>query len=272
MKTLITASTILDRLRDALQLSKDIQLAEFLGVSAQAIYQARKKDKVPDGWLIRAAQQRRISIDALLGFTSGYEVNNMSVGSSEQGVTPALLPSMHQAPSYNDTQKPLTQSSISSKTFEQNTVENLRRSGEDFAAEFCTIPLVAAKLSAGGGSLETEGLVLQRMAFRKEWLQRRGRMESMVLMRVYGDSMEPHIQDGDLALIDTSQKNIIPYAVYAVGVDDGIYIKAIETLPGQRLILRSYNDRYSPIDIDMRGDLAESVRIIGKVLWWCHEA
>ncbi len=244
MKTPIDATLILDRLRDALQLTKDVQLAEFLGVSAQAIYQARKKDKVPDGWLIRAAQLRGVSIDALLGLktTEGQQGQSLRHASD------------------SDASK-ISDASVSAPSYE-----------EEFAAEFCTIPLVAAKLSAGGGSLETEGIVLQRMAFRREWLQRRGRIENMVLMRVHGDSMEPYIQDGDLALIDTSQKSIIPYTVYAVGVDDGIYVKAVETLPGQRLILRSFNERYAPIDIDMRGDLAESVRIIGKVLWWCHEA
>ncbi len=241
MKTPLDATTILDRLRAALQFSKDVQLAEFLGVSAQAIYQARKKDKVPDGWLIRAAQLQSISIDALLGLTTAAEAG----GGALQMQPPALAQESREA--------------------------CLSQEQEDFLAEFCTVPLVAAKLSAGGGSLETEGIVLQRMAFRRQWLQRRGRVESMVLMRVHGDSMEPYIQDGDLALIDTSQKAIIPYAVYAVGVDDGIYVKAVETLPGQRLVLRSFNERYAPIDIDMRGDLAESVRIIGKVLWWCHE-
>ena len=56
----------------ALGFSKDIQLAEFLGVSAQAIYQARKKDKVPDAWLIRAARLGDISIDALLNLSSSH--------------------------------------------------------------------------------------------------------------------------------------------------------------------------------------------------------
>ncbi len=258
MKT--DASTILDRLREALQLSKDVQLAEFLGVSAQAIYQARKKDKVPDGWLIRAAQLKHISIDALLGLAPALEPTQQGQQSQRSSVPPASSALMRENTSATTHKDSVEQGKASWKDEE-----------ESFASEFCTIPLVAAKLSAGGGSLETEGLVLQRMAFRRDWLQRRGRVENMVLMRVHGDSMEPYIQDGDLALIDTSQKSIIPYAVYAVGVDDGIYVKSVETMPGQRLVLRSFNDRYSPMDIDMRGDLADSVRIIGKVLWWCHE-
>lgn len=56
------------------------------------------------------------------------------------------------------------------------------------------IPLVAASLSAGVGSLQTEADVLDYFAFRSDWLCRKGNPDKMVLMKVYGDSMEP----GDL--------------------------------------------------------------------------
>lgn len=220
----ISASTILDGLLSALTMRKDVQLAEFLGVTAQAVSQARKKDRVPDGWLIRAALRGGISIDALL---------------RGEDASPA---------------------------------DRVLPEEDPFDEEFCTLPLVAARLSAGGGSLETESQVLQRMAFRRDWVRRKGNPENMVLMRVHGDSMEPYIQHGDLALIDQSRKSVIPHTIYAVGVDDGIYVKVLETLPGQKLVLRSFNERYSPMEVDMRGDLADSIRIIGKVLWWCHEA
>ena len=222
MKDTICATEILDRLLKALNLSKDVQLADYLGVSAQAVSQARKKDKVPDGWLIRAAVRGALSLDALL-----------------LGKKPSATSDMTTSP---------------------------------FDEEFCTIPLVAARLSAGGGSLETAGQVINQMAFRRDWVSRKGNPDRMVLMRVHGDSMEPYIQQGDLVLVDQSKTSIIPHTVFAVGVDDGIYIKALETLPGQKLVLRSFNVRYTPMEIDMRGDLADSIRIIGKVVWWCHEA
>lgn len=220
------ATIILDRLLQALHLTRDIQLAEFLGVSAQAVSQARKKNKVPDGWLIRAAMQAELSLDALL-------LEKTAV------VAATAPPSQEISP---------------------------------FEEEFCTIPLVAARLSAGGGSLETTSQIINQMAFRRDWVTRKGNPERMVLMRVHGDSMEPYIQQGDLVLVDQGKTSIIPHSVFAVGVDDGIYIKALETLPGQKLVLRSFNERYSPMEIDMRGDLADSIRIIGKVVWWCHEA
>ncbi len=134
------------------------------------------------------------------------------------------------------------------------------------------IPLVAASLSAGSGSLQTEGEVLDYFAFRSEWLCRKGNPDRMVLMKVYGDSMEPEIRHGDMALIDQSKQQIYPHTIYAVGVNEEIYIKQIETRPGHRLVLRSLNERYEPIEVDLRGDMAESVRIIGKVIWWCREA
>ena len=66
MRTRKTASAVLNDLLRLLDFSKDNQLAEWLGVSAQAVSQARKKDKVPDGWLVQAALRKGFSLDALL--------------------------------------------------------------------------------------------------------------------------------------------------------------------------------------------------------------
>ena len=85
------------------------------------------------------------------------------------------------------------------------------------------------------------------------------------------DIDEHHTME-DMALIDQSKQQIYPHTIYAVGVNEEIYIKQIETLPGHRMLLRSLNERYEPIEVDLRGDMAESVRIIGKVIWWCREA
>ncbi len=229
MRTRKTASTVLNDLLRLLGFSKDNQLAEWLGVSAQAVSQARKKDKVPDGWLVQAALRQGFSLDALL-FDNGPESGGRQA----------------EAESCNE--------------------------DEQVKVDISLVPLVAARLSAGGGSLETDGKVLNHFAFRQDWIQRKGNPEDMVLMRVYGDSMEPVIHHNDLVLVDQGKRHIIPHAVFAVGIDDEIYVKQVETQPGHRLILRSFNERYAPVEIDMRGDLADSIRILGRVIWWCHEA
>ncbi len=224
MKTLRSAENVLNCLLTHLAFDKDVQLATWLGVSAQAISQAKRKNKIPESWLVRAAVRGSISLDWLL-------FDNAAKNSTR-----------------------------SCSAFDDTSRNNIT-----------FIPLVAARLSAGGGSLETQGDVLSHFAFRQDWLSKKGNPKDMVLMRVSGDSMEPLIQHNDLVLIDQGKTDFVPHTIFAVGIDDEIYIKQLDTFPGHKLILRSLNERYDPIEVDMRGDLAGSIRILGKAIWWCHE-
>lgn len=128
------------------------------------------------------------------------------------------------------------------------------------------IPKVAARLAAGGGSLETCGKTLGMYSFRSDWIHRKGNVSQMVLMDVAGDSMLPEIKNGDMVLIDQSKTEILGYRYYAVGIEDAIYIKELRTKPGQ-LILHSLNPNYEDIVVDISVDHPDSVRIIGRVLW-----
>ncbi len=133
---------------------------------------------------------------------------------------------------------------------------------------FSKIPKVNARLSAGGGSFEVGSSIKGYYAFRKDWLRTKGTMNKMVLMDIFGNSMEPEMKDGDTILIDESQKDILAGAIYAVGVDDTIMVKRLEKHPN-KLVLLSDNKDYSPIYL--QGREINSVRIIGKVIWICRE-
>ena len=137
--------------------------------------------------------------------------------------------------------------------------------------ELVMIPRVKARLSAGNGSLETSGEVVGRYAFRGDYIRTKGNPKAMVLMDVSGDSMAPEIKDGDMVLIDQNQTDVIAGSIFAIGIDDDVVVKYVERIPG-KLVLRSKNPEFSPIEVDLRGDLGDSVRIIGRVLWWCREA
>lgn len=130
--------------------------------------------------------------------------------------------------------------------------------------EFRNIPKVKARLSAGGGSFEVGTEIQGYYAFQQEWLRRKGEPKRMVLMDIFGNSMEPELKDGDTVLIDESQKDIIAGALYAVGVDDTIMVKRVEKHPN-KLVLRSDNQNYLPIYLE--GEETQSIRIIGKVIW-----
>lgn len=138
-------------------------------------------------------------------------------------------------------------------------------------SDYVMIPLVQARLSAGGGSFEVGDGIKGQYAFRAEWANRHGQPSAMVLMTVSGDSMEPELRDGDLALVDQSQTAVIAGRIYAVGIGDSVVVKVLDVLPGQ-LLLRSLNPVYQPVSVDLRGDLADGVRVIGRVIWWCREA
>lgn len=136
------------------------------------------------------------------------------------------------------------------------------------AGDYLAVPKVRARLSAGGGSFETGGEVEEYYSFRRGWLRRKGQPGSMVLMDVVGNSMEPEIRHGDLALIDQSQTAVVAYAIFAVGVEDTVLIKRLEKRPGA-LALLSDNHDYAPIVLS--GDALDALRIIGRVLWLGRE-
>lgn len=137
---------------------------------------------------------------------------------------------------------------------------------ECMECQLAMVPMVEARLSAGTGSFEVGDGADRRYAFRLDFLSRKGQPAKMVLMRVDGDSMEPHIFNNDVVLIDQSQTTPRAGALFAVGVEDVVYIKLLDTLPG-KIVLKSYNETYKDLDIDARGDLADGIRIIGRAVW-----
>lgn len=142
------------------------------------------------------------------------------------------------------------------------------KNGPDDGEAFTYVPKVQARLCAGGGSFEVDDGVEGYYSFRQAWLKGKGSVDNMVLLDVFGNSMEPELKDGDTVLIDQDRTDIIAGAVYAVGIDDTIMVKRIEKHPNS-LMLLSDNTRYAPISLER--EEMESVRILGKVIWACRE-
>ncbi len=139
---------------------------------------------------------------------------------------------------------------------------------ESIEPEYKIVRKVKARLCAGGGSFEVDPEISDSYLFQGEWLRRKGRPDKMVLMDIFGNSMEPELKNGDTVLVDCAQKDILAGLLYAVGIDDTIMIKRIEKHPG-KLLLRSDNKDYAPIIIG--GQDINKVRIIGKLIWVCRD-
>lgn len=145
----------------------------------------------------------------------------------------------------------------------------LKKSGSGgIEPEYKVVRKVKARLCAGGGSFEVDPETIDRYLFQGEWLRLKGRSDKMVLMDIFGNSMEPELKNGDTVLIDCAQKDILAGLLYAVGIDDTIMVKRIEKHPG-KLLLLSDNKDYAPIIVG--GEDINRVRIIGKVMWVCRD-
>lgn len=82
---------------------------------------------------------------------------------------------------------------------------------------------------------------------------------SLQLLTCTGDSMEPTLSEGDCVLVDVSQKNPTSDGIYAVVLNNRIFIKRIQFVLDGFLLL-SDNPKYQPISVTE----ADSLTIVGR--------
>lgn len=132
------------------------------------------------------------------------------------------------------------------------------------------IPLVDLYASAGYGALiEDIQMTKDFCAFAKKWLFENvsAPANELVLFTVNGDSMESpnsRIKDGCLILIDKSINELKNDGVYVISIDDSLYVKRLQLLPGKKVRVKSDNPLYDPFDVSL---LDDTLRIVGKVVW-----
>ncbi len=143
----------------------------------------------------------------------------------------------------------------------------VREPQASYGDDIVFIPQVTGEISAGGG-LIADNTVELRIAFRREWIERKGDSTKMSITRVKGDSMEPTLMSGDIVLIDHARNFVDPHGgIYAVAFGNEIMVKRIQILfPSEKLRVISDNPKYQPADVD-----PASVAINGKVIWFGRE-
>lgn len=217
----------LDRLKIAAGVTSDQELAQKLGISKQAIADAKSRNTVPTSWIPKASQLFDVTTDWLFF--------------GRAPMRPTEAPTAPPEPFVG-----------------ANTCGN-----DD---DLIMIPRVTARLSAGTGSLETEGDIQGLYAFRADWILRKGNTKNMVLMDVTGDSMAPEIKHGDIVLIDQGKTSLYGYGYYAVGLGEEVYVKQVKSTL-KDLILHSINPQYEDIIVNKDDESVENLRIIGRVIW-----
>jgi phage repressor protein C with HTH and peptisase S24 domain len=136
--------------------------------------------------------------------------------------------------------------------------------------ELIHIPKVLPRLNHDGEIFEKSPNIQSTYAFRHDWIRQKGDPSQMILMEVSGDFMSPEIKEGDTVLIDRYQTDIYVGKIYAVSIGKEITVRYVDRSPG-KIILRSSNNSWNDIEVDIRDDFREPVNIIGRVVWWSRD-
>ena len=128
-------------------------------------------------------------------------------------------------------------------------------------AEVLAVPFAPnVRVAAGSGEPvwdeTTEMTVLVARAALAPW----ARPERLICVRVAGDSMEPTLRTGDLAVLDRGRTEPREGSVFAVRTDDGLVVKRLRNRAGGWR-LTSDNPAHRP------GAVTAEDRILGQVAW-----
>jgi len=132
---------------------------------------------------------------------------------------------------------------------------------------YALVPRVGVSVSAGSGTIVSEEQELPPLAFREDWLRKRGVTSrgSLRVCSVSGDSMEPFLFDGDSVLIDLSQTVVMNNEIYAIRYSDELRIKRLGKRFDGGLMIRSDNPRYP--EESLTPEQAAHITVIGRMLW-----
>lgn len=133
-------------------------------------------------------------------------------------------------------------------------------------SEYVRIPKVKAKVSAGHGrfvDLESDQII-DWMMFKKSYITNylNADPKKCILVKAEGDSMEPDIKSGDLLLVNTGDRKPKD-GLFVIYINETLMVKHFEMLLNGKIRISSYNEAYSPLDIDP-GEIGD-LRIIGRV-------
>lgn len=108
---------------------------------------------------------------------------------------------------------------------------------------------------------------LGKVSFNQLWLMKIGlNPDSLRLLRAYGDSMAPTINDGDLLMIDIGQNRFTGDAIYILKLDPHCLVaKRLQQAVDKGLYLVNDNPAYREQHIP--NSERDSLEIIGKVIW-----
>lgn len=126
-------------------------------------------------------------------------------------------------------------------------------------------PIAGAKASA-------ENYVYKDpLAFETGWLRAEfpNAFENLLLTQVVDESMEPTLQQGDLALVDTNDRDLgtVSHGIYLIKLNDRLLIKRLQYIAGNTLRVLSDHPAYEAFSIQPF-ETFSNLSLMGKVVWF----
>jgi phage repressor protein C with HTH and peptisase S24 domain len=135
------------------------------------------------------------------------------------------------------------------------------------SSAFLLLPRQPEAVAAGAGTPAPPALITEFIAFRHDWVRDTFDRApgDLILETAMGDSMEPHIRNGDHLLVDTTENSFRNFGIYVMEMRGERIVKRVQRLFNGTLILISDNRIYQPEEIPAE-DAAE-VHVVGRVVW-----
>lgn len=140
--------------------------------------------------------------------------------------------------------------------------------GDAVPSDFTLVPRLDVTASAGHGLAALAEGIVERLAFRTEWLHDMGLSpQFLALVTCRGDSQDPVIKDGALMLVDTRPDQHIRSACFYIIVLDGdVLVKLLNRRIDGTIELISHNPAYPKEIIDSQQ--LDRLTIPGRVVWY----
>ncbi len=134
--------------------------------------------------------------------------------------------------------------------------------------QFLLLPKRPEAAAAGSATpAPPDRTTAEYVAFRHDWIRASFHIDpgELVLEIAVGDSMQPTLDDGDLLLVDTSERNLGHFGIFVLEVRGERLVKRIQRKLDGTVVLISDNPAYGE-DV-VSADAANGLTVIGRVVW-----
>lgn len=146
---------------------------------------------------------------------------------------------------------------------------SMQQEGVGGQDDLVALPRYDVQAAAGAGAVVLSDRVTDWVHFRRDWLRSElgANPRNLAMISAVGDSMAPTIENGDLLIVDVSEKRWTRDGIYVIGVDDELWVKRVDRLPDGGLVLSSDNPRHAHGTATIAKAHISTVRFAGRVAW-----